>query len=413
MLTPDLRRSTLARIVLAVLFLGTALGGLAYWVETKRVDDTVTRLALQQANNFVSKHLGAATSGLDTPDVEAAVRNFMLDDFPIVDLYDQDQNKKLEVIAKGKENIQTALEGKLHGLPNDKQAANYRIESNGNTYIQVLIPLNTGYFEGIYELNQQTRSEIAQGLRRTTLTVFLAVVATGILLFPLMMRLNREIIRTSKAILAGNIELMEVLGSAIAKRDSDTNTHNYRVTLYAIELAYAVNLPHKAMRSLIAGSFLHDVGKIGIPDAILLKPGKLSYDEYAIMKTHVTLGGDILDKSSWLSAARDIVLNHHEKFAGSGYPKGIKGNEIPLTARIFAVVDVFDALTSKRPYKVPMSLEKSLEILKRDAGSHFDPELVDTFIKIAPALYQRMHEMPGATIEELLRKEAAYYYGIR
>ncbi len=411
MLTPDIWRRTLVRIVVAVMFLGTALGGLAYWVESKRVDDTVIQLAVQQANSFVSRHLGANTTNLDTPETEAAVRDLMQDNFPIVNLYDQNQNKKLEAVAKGKEWIQTALEGKLHGLPADNGAADYRIELNGNTYIQVLVPLSSGFFEGVYQVDRQNKVALDKGLQRNTLMVFLTVVATGILLLPLMMRLNREIIRTSKAILAGNIELMEVLGSAIAKRDSDTNTHNYRVTLYAIELAYAANLPHKAMRSLISGSFLHDVGKIGISDTILLKPGKLSYDEYAIMKTHVTLGADILDKSTWLSAARDIVLNHHEKYAGSGYPRGLKGNEIPLTARIFAVVDVFDALTSKRPYKVPMSLEKSLEILKRDSGSHFDPELVDTFIKIAPALYQRMHEMPDETIEELLRKEAAYYYG--
>ena len=248
--------------------------------------------------------------------------------------------------------------------------------------------------------------------KRTTLIVFLSVVVTGMLLLPLLMRLNRESSRLPMPSSAGNIELMEVLGSAIAKRDSDTNTHNYRVTLYAIELAYAVNLPQKSMQPLIAGSFLHDVGKIGIPDDILQKTGKLNKTEFAIMKTHVDLGGDILNKSSWLSDAKDVVLNHHEKYSGGGYPKGLKGEEIPITARIFAIVDVFDALTSKRPYKEPMPLDKALEILRRDSGRHFDPELVATFIKIAPNLYQRMQETPDETIEDLLRREATYFYGL-
>jgi HD-GYP domain-containing protein (c-di-GMP phosphodiesterase class II) len=244
------------------------------------------------------------------------------------------------------------------------------------------------------------------------LTVVLSVVATGVLLFPLLMGLNREVVRTSKAILAGNIELMEVLGSAIAKRDSDTNTHNYRVTLYAIELARTIKLPGESMRALIAGAFLHDVGKIGIPDAILLKPGKLDEQEFATMKTHVDQGDHILKKSTWLTDARDVVLNHHEKFNGGGYPRGIKGEDIPLSARIFAIVDVFDALTSERPYKAPMPLEQSLDILRRDAGSHFDPDLVAAFVNIAPALYRHLREMSDDEIEGLLRHKAAHYFGL-
>jgi HD-GYP domain-containing protein (c-di-GMP phosphodiesterase class II) len=413
MQTPDLWLRTLTRILAAVVVLGSILAGLSYWVASQREYGTVNRLAQQEALSFVNSRMDGGLTKPDAAEFESTVRNVIQDRFPIVALYDQDRNKSLEVNTEGKEWADLARHPRQLNFPTDNQPVSQRIKMNGNTFIQVLIPLSPGYFEGLYELDPQTVAGINQELLRIALTVFFSVIATGMLLFPLIKRLNRELVRTSGAILVGNVELMEVLGSAIAKRDSDTNAHNYRVTLYAIELAYAVNLPREMMRTLIAGSFLHDVGKIGIPDAILLKPGKLNKSEFAVMKTHVDLGGNILDKSSWLSAARDVVLNHHEKYDGSGYPKGIKGNDIPLTARIFAIVDVFDALTSKRPYKEPMSLEQSLAILRNDSGNHFDPELIEVFSKIVPGLYLNLQDMPDEMVENLLRDEAARYYGIR
>ena len=408
----DIWRSALARIAVAVVLLGATMGALDYWIEIELVDDAVVKLAEKETHNFVNRFLAEDSIKLDDPEIKTAIQVTLIDRFPIVELYDKNQQKHLEVIADGKEWVEGALKSKRHGFPVDNQPIYHRIDVGDSTFIQVLIPIRLGFFEGIYQLDEDTISEINQRLLRAVLTVFLSVVVAGALLFPLLMVLNREVIRTSRAILTGNIELMEVLGSAIAKRDSDTNIHNYRVTLYAIELANAVKLPDEEMRSLIAGSFLHDVGKIGIPDAILLKPGKLDEQEFDIMKTHVELGGHILSKSTWLTAARDVVLNHHEKFNGSGYPHRIKDKEIPLSARIFAIVDVFDALTSKRPYKEPMPLEQSLDILRRDTGSHFDPDLVAVFVNIAPKLYQQMWQIPDKDIEAMLRRSAAGYFGL-
>lgn len=409
---PDLWRRALLRIAVAVTVLGAVLGGLDYWIEIERVDDMVVRLAQKEAHSFVDKFLDESDIDLAAPAIRTDIENVLLEHFPIIELYDLDKKKQQEVIAPGKEWIEDVLKGKRHGFPTDNRPIYHRIDTGEKTFIQVIIPLHFGYFEGVFELDDATLAEIEQGLLRAVFTVFLSVVATGLLLFPLLMGLNREVVRTSKAILAGNIELMEVLGSAIAKRDSDTNAHNYRVTLYAIELARAIKLPDEEMRSLIAGAFLHDVGKIGIPDAILLKPGKLDAEEFAVMKTHVELGGHILEKSTWLTTARDVVLNHHEKYDGKGYPRGLVGEKIPLSARIFAVVDVFDALTSKRPYKEPMSLEQSLNILKKDAGSHFDPTLVDAFVRIAPMLHRHLGEMSDGEVEERLRQTAGNYYGL-
>jgi HD-GYP domain-containing protein (c-di-GMP phosphodiesterase class II) len=143
------------------------------------------------------------------------------------------------------------------------------------------------------------------------------------------------------------------------------------------------------MNSLIKGAFLHDVGKIAISDNILLKPGKLTFDEFEIMKTHVLHGSEIIRSYEWLSDAVDVVLHHHEKFDGCGYPHGLRGDQIPLNARIFALADVFDALTSRRPYKEPVPVGVSLECMAEDAGSHFDPELFRIFTQDAAAMYEK------------------------
>ncbi|MFA6444369.1 MAG: HD-GYP domain-containing protein, partial [Sterolibacterium sp.] len=199
-------------------------------------------------------------------------------------------------------------------------------------------------------------------------------------------------------------------GGAIAKRDSDTNIHNYRVSIYAVRLAEAVDLSKDKILNLIAGAFLHDVGKIGISDNILLKPAKLSEEEFSVMKTHVTLGVDILTKSNWLQSARDVVEFHHEKFNGNGYMRGLKGEEIPINARIFAIVDVFDALTSKRPYKEPMPFDEAMAILRRDSGSHFDPRLILAFEGIVEPLYRQISAAPDEAVEKKLQALIERYF---
>jgi len=179
-------------------------------------------------------------------------------------------------------------------------------------------------------------------------------------------------------------------GNAIALRDSDTNEHNYRVTIYSILLAEQLNIAKDDMQNLIIGAFLHDVGKIGISDTILLKNGKLTSDEFDIMKLHVQKGMTIVKDNIWLEKGKDVICSHHEKYDGSGYPKKISKYDIPQIARIFSIVDVFDALTSKRPYKEPFSYQKAIDILKESSGSHFDPTILDIFIKISDKLYHNI-----------------------
>lgn len=208
-----------------------------------------------------------------------------------------------------------------------------------------------------------------------------------------------------------NLGMVEVLGSAIAKRDSDTNAHNYRVTYYAIHLGKAAGISDDALRSLIKGSFLHDVGKIAISDSILLKPGKLSEDEFEIMKTHVIHGSDIIRSYEWLSDATEIIRHHHEKYSGDGYPDGLKGENIHLNARIFAIVDVFDALTSKRPYKDAVPFKRTMEIMARDSGIHFDPGLFSLFSEIAQDVFDDLNGIGEAELAARMHTLGRAYFG--
>ena len=236
-------------------------------------------------------------------------------------------------------------------------------------------------------MSEEAVAQVRRTSLQTAFYVGLIVLATALLLYPVILTLMRRLAHYSEGLLAANLEILEVLGSAIAKRDSDTDAHNYRVTLYSLRLAEAAGLDAERTRALIKGAFLHDVGKIGIRDHILHKPARLDADEFRVMQTHVNHGLDIVHRSRWLADAEDVVGSHHEKFDGSGYPRQIAGAAIPAEARIFAIADVFDALTSRRPYKEPLSFDETMKILETGRGQHFDPVLLDHFGAIARALY--------------------------
>ncbi|GEM_PF-983540 len=214
---------------------------------------------------------------------------------------------------------------------------------------------------------------------------------------------NRILELLSADLLNANIGMLEVLGCAIAKRDSNTSIHNYRVSLYAVALGKALQLSTVELRSLLKGAFLHDIGKIAISDSILLKPAKLDHDEFEIIKSHVRHGNDIIDSYTWLADTRDVVVHHHEKYNGSGYPAQLKAEAIPAHARIFAIADVFDALTSQRPYKTPFSLEHALTLMSDEAGQHFDPHIFAVFKVIIPELHHSLAQLDENALAEQVR----------
>jgi len=185
-------------------------------------------------------------------------------------------------------------------------------------------------------------------------------------------------------------EMIKRLALASDYRDNETGMHISRMSHYSRILAQAYGLDNEYCHKLFHASAMHDVGKIGIPDAILLKPGKLNEEEFEIMKTHTTIGGKILADidSDLCHMAEIIALTHHEKWNGKGYPEGISGENIPIEGRICAICDVFDALTSVRPYKNAWSVEDAMNLLIKEKGKHFDPKIVDIFVENLPQIIE-------------------------
>ncbi|MDN2716516.1 HD domain-containing phosphohydrolase [Janthinobacterium sp. SUN120] len=185
------------------------------------------------------------------------------------------------------------------------------------------------------------------------------------------------------------LQIVQRLGLAAEYKDNETGLHVIRMSHYARLLGVAAGMDEAAADDLLHAAPMHDVGKIGIPDRILQKPGKLDADEWTIMQTHARIGGDIIGEHAeggMLALARAIAVSHHEKWDGSGYPNGLAGEAIPLAGRIVAVADVFDALTSVRPYKRAWSVSDAVGYLRAQQGSHFDARLVDLFVGELPAI---------------------------
>jgi cyclic di-GMP phosphodiesterase len=207
-------------------------------------------------------------------------------------------------------------------------------------------------------------------------------------------------------------DTLQALGAAIDLRDSETAGHSQRVCRYSLEIARAMEWSEKQLRSLARGAYLHDIGKLGVPDGILLKPGPLTADERKLMQQHVQLGFDLVKDIPFLADAAEILLMHHERFEGGGYPRGLKGEEILLSARIFAVADTLDAITSDRPYRRASSFQSARETITRLSGSQFDPQVVDVFLGIPEQTWPpiaRNQRQIGALPPELRRSSAILY----
>jgi len=184
------------------------------------------------------------------------------------------------------------------------------------------------------------------------------------------------------------LQVVQQLGRAAEYRDNETGNHILRMSHISALLAKSIGWNEADCELMLHASPMHDIGKIGIPDHILLKPDKLEPEEWEIMKSHAVIGANILegDDSDLMKCAGEIALTHHEKWDGSGYPYGLSGEAIPLTGRIAALADVFDALTSARPYKKAWTLEAAVDLIKENRGIHFDPELVTVFLEQLPEI---------------------------
>ncbi|MDQ7836393.1 MAG: HD domain-containing phosphohydrolase [Humidesulfovibrio sp.] len=209
-----------------------------------------------------------------------------------------------------------------------------------------------------------------------------------------------------------SLDSIRSMVNALEMRDTETQEHSEQVVAMAVLIGHQMGLSTDDMARLVIGAYLHDVGKIGVPDAILLKPGPLNAAERAIMETHVTKGRDIVEGVEFLCLGADVVHYHHERWDGTGYATGLAGENIPLTARIFALVDVFDALMSKRPYKEPFTFKQSREIIRQGSGTHFDPRVVDVFLSLSEReLNDLRAEVQRKGIHDLVRQVTGAIFG--
>ncbi|MBU0512476.1 MAG: HD domain-containing protein, partial [Chloroflexi bacterium] len=257
------------------------------------------------------------------------------------------------------------------------QSAILNLQSKGFSAYYGVPLIAKGQIKGVLELLHRTPLNPDQEWLdfMETLATQAAIAIDNATLFDSLQRSNIDLALAYDSTLEGWAKALEL-------RDMETEGHSWRVTDMTLRLAKALDVGKEEIAHIRRGALLHDIGKMGVPDSILLKPGPLSDEEWEIMRQHPVYARDMLMSIEYLRPALDIPYSHHERWDGSGYPQGLRGEEIPLTARIFAIVDVWDALNSDRPYREAWSQEKALEYIGSQAWAHFDPKVVEVFLNV-------------------------------
>jgi HD-GYP domain-containing protein (c-di-GMP phosphodiesterase class II) len=407
-------RQLLRRMLFSMLFVSLLAGGITLIYQIQQLESHIKSVATSAGHHQVKSFINQYKEACKKQNTLQPSISLEHTGFIAVTILDKNMQKLFSQTTEDYLKTMKEIKSIDHHLAYDDEGSNIKFIHNhieNRFYIQILSPTTlpedkNGYIKVFYRVSD---TEVNQVYTDILLNVLLSIITVIILfttLYPIIIFLNRKLLQRTESLADANLQIMAVLGAAISKRDNETNSHNYRVTLYTLAMGEALHLSNTDMGALLKGAFLHDVGKIGISDNILLKPDTLSDAEYTKMKEHVQYGKEIIAHSPWLNDASDIVTYHHEKFDGSGYMQGLKGEEIPLHARIFSIADVFDALTSSRPYKEAYSYERSIEILKEKSGTHFDPELLTLFISISEELYAHIG---GKEDERWLLKEVLPY----
>ncbi len=422
----SVHRKLIRHLTLAALASSAVVAGATLAVRWNQLEDVVLDRA-EATGAVLGAQIEGALAGPGAPDVEvlrarladvAARRSdHSLGRFVAVRFFDREGKPLAEYDDAAHPAIGSIVE-RMRQLPPWSAGTERRelLRIDGTPHVRVGIPLRRAdgevfaHAEGIFAPSAETVAAVRRGGYRAVLASVSVVLLTALVLYPVIVRLLRRVTDLSVDLLESHLETLKVLGSAIAKRDSDTDAHNYRVTLLSVRIAEALGLDAARMRSLIKGAFLHDVGKIAIPDEILLKPARLTEEEFSHMRRHVDHGVEIVGPSRWLQDALEVVGNHHEKVDGTGYPKGLKGEASPVTARIFAIADVFDALTSRRPYKEPLSLHQTMQTLREGRGTHFDSDLFDVFEGMADRVYGDLSGRDDRGLREELARVVRRYF---
>ncbi len=407
----NIEQKLLKIVLFATLLISLITGTAIFFYEREALEDK----AIQITDTLIHKTFeNGHVQGLiqNKQQLKAFLNKTVKGQFKYIEIYDKKGRSLAESISTD-DSVPTILQNYQEDKNNHdiNRATRYRTYYIGDDmYVQIFVNISYGHAEVIYEIPEYIYQLMQQSIMHSIIIAILAVLFTAMILYPLVKQLVNSIQQNEQEILQSNVDMLSLIGAAIAKRDSDTDEHNFRVTLYALKLAEALKLPKTDCQELIKGAFVHDIGKIAIPDAILLKPGKLDEAEFEIMKSHVSEGADIVREVKWLESAQNVVHYHHEKYDGTGYLTGLKGEEIPLSARIFTIVDVFDALNSNRPYKKAFTLEETIHILEEGIGSHFDPKLIQIFLPMTPDLLTRYGSIERPALRLELIKEVQHYF---
>ena len=412
----NIHRLVLRRLLLAWLVISLVLGVVVHLVEVDRMEKAIVMVANTKMQELTLGDL------LDLPpeknsqdELQLRSASFLQKNFIVIEVFAADGQRVARITNPAQADLQAQWLRSLERLPRDQTRHIHRLEREGETLVEMTFPVHQsgllrGHIAAIFRLEPMVQQMLFGGMERRLLLVLLIVTGTTIALYPVIIQLNRSLWQSARKILQGNLETVSVLSAAIAMRDIETGEHNARVTLYALALAKAVELEEALMQGLILGALLHDVGKIGIPDQILHKSERLSAEEQETMRQHVAHGVRIISGSAWLHQARGVIEFHHEKYDGSGYLKGLRGNEIPEVARIFAIADVFDALVSSRPYKPPLSVSEARQMILNDADTHFDPDFVAVFANMAERCHKAVQGKDSeALIAEIHRQASPYF----
>ena len=409
----NLLKRALIRIVPVSLAVSLAAAAAGYWHAQSLAEKSSIQILSMEARRAVPDRILALQQVEREAALSGALRGMVGGVFSSATVYSDRHETVAEAVQPGFEQVAMALRSVAH--PVIDPAGSYdSVVVLEQKVLRVFVPLTAGdgkaigHLEGVRVLSAGEQSAFRQAAADSAgLAAFSVLLCAGVLA-PLLTGLAASNLRWARLMTEAHLGILEAAGRAVAKRDSETGIHNYRVTWMAARMGEKVGLDAQHMRSLIAGAFLHDVGKIGIPDEILLKPGKLDDEERSVMQTHVEIGGHIAGGVGFLRHARHVIEGHHEKWDGTGYPRGRAAQSIPFSARLFCIVDVYDALRAKRPYKEPFVFEQAMVIMREGRGRHFDPLLLDVFEEIVDEIEVRIiqgdEEQTIALTRQIVRK---------
>jgi len=400
--------------VLLSVFWGTAI----YVYQTHQVKKELF-LQLEKASRNITNGQFVPFNTMDVQVFDNFIKQSRrkLTDFRIIrlDIYDTDHHGIFHYDS-GSEATELIKDKKtiLKSSSVSDQDAHSFFKIHDDIYYQILSPVyDDQEYLGSVGMTVRIGQRIVRQFRKALIFAVLHVIGTistmALILYPLIHASYRKLQRSRHELLESHLYTIKGLGNAIAERDSDTDIHNYRVTYLSLCLAEHLSLSEQSIQALVKGAFLHDIGKIGIRDHILLKPKELTSEEFAIMKTHVDQGVKIVDDIPWLQDSKDVIRFHHERYDGSGYPLGLVGEQIPIVARVFAVADVFDALISRRPYKPAASYGDAMKIFKKQS-KQFDPSVLSGFMEISESLFCHVNPMGKTGIEVCLETKLVKYF---